>query len=259
MIKIIIAVVLIVALISIINLILRKKKEGNNIQSQNNNIVNQTKTCPFCSEEILIDAKKCKHCGEFLDPKLAKQRKQNNFRFSIHSISSAVLLISFFIPWISVSFLSLNVISGYEIPKALNTFEQISSLFSQNVAKNYDFSYLYLIPLLAFISFICSFFKHLSYITALITGTASLFIIAGLIVIFMSDATSPEVGIWLTIISTLFLILFSLADIAEIISDAYLKTYKSTQKISKTKEYFLRGFITIFIFMCYIFILIKLP
>jgi len=27
----------------------------------------QTKACPFCSEEILLSAIKCKHCGEFLD------------------------------------------------------------------------------------------------------------------------------------------------------------------------------------------------
>lgn len=30
------------------------------------------KNCPFCSEEILANAKKCKHCGEYLDPVLAK-------------------------------------------------------------------------------------------------------------------------------------------------------------------------------------------
>lgn len=26
------------------------------------------KTCPFCAEDILDEAQKCKHCGEFLDP-----------------------------------------------------------------------------------------------------------------------------------------------------------------------------------------------
>lgn len=31
-------------------------------------------TCPYCAEEIKADAKKCKHCGEFLDPQLAGQR-----------------------------------------------------------------------------------------------------------------------------------------------------------------------------------------
>jgi membrane protein YdbS with pleckstrin-like domain len=29
--------------------------------------VKQTKACPFCGEEILASARKCKHCGEFLD------------------------------------------------------------------------------------------------------------------------------------------------------------------------------------------------
>ena len=27
----------------------------------------QTKTCNYCAEEILVDARKCKHCGEFLE------------------------------------------------------------------------------------------------------------------------------------------------------------------------------------------------
>ncbi len=35
-----------------------------------------SKPCPFCGEQILADAKKCKHCGEFLDPLLIKARNE---------------------------------------------------------------------------------------------------------------------------------------------------------------------------------------
>ena len=31
------------------------------------------KRCPFCAEEILADARKCKHCGEYLDDSLKEK------------------------------------------------------------------------------------------------------------------------------------------------------------------------------------------
>ncbi|HXY02724.1 MAG TPA: hypothetical protein VEI49_04060 [Terriglobales bacterium] len=32
-----------------------------------------TRKCPFCAEEILSEAKKCKHCGEFVNGKVSKR------------------------------------------------------------------------------------------------------------------------------------------------------------------------------------------
>jgi len=31
-----------------------------------------TRKCSFCAEEILADAKKCRHCGEFVRPVVSK-------------------------------------------------------------------------------------------------------------------------------------------------------------------------------------------
>ena len=33
----------------------------------------EERRCPYCDEVINLNAKKCKHCGEFLDPTLAKR------------------------------------------------------------------------------------------------------------------------------------------------------------------------------------------
>lgn len=63
----------------------------------------QFKTCPYCSEEILQDAIKCKHCGEFLTEEF--RTKSNNIQPQVIHIENestksggVAALLSFIIP-----------------------------------------------------------------------------------------------------------------------------------------------------------------
>ena len=38
----------------------------------------KTKKCPFCAEDININAVKCKHCGEFLTKEAKKEHHKDN-------------------------------------------------------------------------------------------------------------------------------------------------------------------------------------
>jgi hypothetical protein len=55
-----------------------------------------TKPCPFCAETILADAKKCKHCGEFLDETIRPKTTLPPIRNAPSAGVAAVL--SLFIP-----------------------------------------------------------------------------------------------------------------------------------------------------------------
>lgn len=52
------------------------------------------RTCPFCAEEIKIDAKKCRHCGELLDPILRDAARGRSRRGG----DSTALVLSLILP-----------------------------------------------------------------------------------------------------------------------------------------------------------------
>ena len=41
----------------------------------------KNKKCPFCFEEILFDAIKCNHCGEWINQEIKKETESNKFIF----------------------------------------------------------------------------------------------------------------------------------------------------------------------------------
>lgn len=61
------------------------------------------KKCPFCAEPILIDAKKCRYCGEFLDRKVSDY---GQFPLKVCAIAGSLLLaVAPFAPFVSVPIL----------------------------------------------------------------------------------------------------------------------------------------------------------
>jgi len=56
-------------------------------------VQNLLKKCPFCSEAILMEAKKCKYCGEFLDSELRASTKKVSQPVWNPSIAAALSLL----------------------------------------------------------------------------------------------------------------------------------------------------------------------
>tara|TARA_B100001057_G_C22566132_1_gene839267 strand:- start:142 stop:699 length:558 start_codon:yes stop_codon:yes gene_type:complete len=56
-----------------------------------------TKTCPFCAEEVQQAAVKCKHCGEFFDTE--KNQQVNNKSNSLKYVIRTILAITFLLVW----------------------------------------------------------------------------------------------------------------------------------------------------------------
>ena len=55
----------------------------------------ETKICPYCKEEIKIEAVKCKHCGEFLNTKTPlkiRPLKPQNYNLAFYAAYLAIVI-----------------------------------------------------------------------------------------------------------------------------------------------------------------------
>lgn len=55
--------------------------------------MSETKMCPFCAEEIMVNAIKCKHCGEFFDQDQKRATEINSTNKSNKDIAGNFLKI----------------------------------------------------------------------------------------------------------------------------------------------------------------------
>jgi TM2 domain-containing membrane protein YozV len=73
--------------------------------------MDQTRPCPYCAEPILTTAKKCKHCGEFLDAQARPLQPAPIVAFNREWSPGIAALLSFLIPGAGQMYKG-NIISG---------------------------------------------------------------------------------------------------------------------------------------------------
>lgn len=71
---------------------------------------NEQIDCHYCAEKIMVKAKKCKHCGEILDPQMRELdmlKKQQNVPIIVNNNNNANLMTKRNYPWFWHLILSL--------------------------------------------------------------------------------------------------------------------------------------------------------
>jgi uncharacterized protein (DUF983 family) len=110
----------------------------------------ETKKCPFCGEEILAVAVKCKHCGSDLTGK-EKSKTDMNTGNIIALVGNVMLALGLFLPWVTLGILSVSAFQKTPDAKYLLVFSVAGVLLSLvGIIKKRSFGFI--ISILAILS-----------------------------------------------------------------------------------------------------------
>lgn len=94
--------------------------------------MDETKKCPFCAEEILADARKCKHCDEYLDDSLKEKVQSKNT--NVEKVSKkplnrgCLIIVAISIGFLLVAYIVDNISNKLSRQSTVSKFDESSDI-----------------------------------------------------------------------------------------------------------------------------------
>ncbi len=136
----------------------------------------------------------------------------NKFLEKTEMIFAAVLLLGFFLPWVSLG--GLVSFSGYNIPEALKGLSVLAGAFSEKTTetpiKVYLSYLMYLIPLLSIIVIVLGLKDMKTKLVSIFAGLLPFIFLIYALIDFGNIFKAASIGVYVTLLAALCLILSAL-------------------------------------------------
>ena len=128
-----------------------------------------------------------------------------NFK-KIENICAIAIIVAFFLPWISLGFISF---SGYDLPNLASSMAEFGAAFSDTPASSNGAHVwlVYLVPVLAIAALAFEYLEKDSKNLFVVSGFVNLAVFIIAMVQVEGEIGSFGVGLWLTILSTIVMLL----------------------------------------------------
>jgi len=126
----------------------------------------------------------------------------------IENICAIIIIVAFFLPWVSLGFISF---SGYDLPNLASFVNSFDAAFSENGESSGSANSLYAVYLIPLLSISILFMEYLGKESKKLCLTAGTLNVVGFLYVLIfeteGDIGMMGIGIWITVLASIVMLL----------------------------------------------------